>query len=606
MKFKPKNNLMLYALAVIAVVALILAFVNLTVFYVLLGVAVFLGLFWACYNYKWVRYATVVIIYLALIGGTVYCGNNLNTYYNAEGGIFGKISNIFDSNQVEEVENLIFDFSNVEMLTTGNANEYAAKMTKDKFLKIDTNKTFAVYVNESPCGFVETGADFVRANYTYVFYGEEKDEILKDTLQFRFALNKTFTEFTIKTQGGETAVRLWNYYFAKNNFTVSIKPADYVYSNNGLDFGEGEVEYALANYYVNDQQYLTQLYHVGEDVNFPFPSQITNTFLGWSLDKTNIVETYKISQNTNFYAVEGEETLYTVSYKFKDEVVLRQRVIEGQTAVNPAKTFTGYQFKYWADESGAEYDFNTPIMQDRVLTANVTAEEQTIKLYFALADNPNKYVNPGHFRYGNTNAQTNGVIAKNGDYTNAITLSALSGTDFFLYGFNQNFFKLQTDSMGRVKYLIKDYDAKNGTNKVETSIITEYDFAETGWTERTTINFKNVNTNMTILILVDPILFNINFYDDGGNQLYATARGLMYGGTFSLSDYMEGEDLQRLRAVKTNWYTKPNGKGTNYFDQNLNMLEPWTYNGYDWDGNNYVKGTYDPVTKTFSVFSNTY
>lgn len=606
MELNNKTKILLIAAGVVGLAAIITAFINITIFYVLLGVTAFLGIFWACYNYKWARYVTAIVCFLALAGGSIYSGISLNTYYNAEGGVFGKISNVFNTNQVEEVEDLSFNFSNVEMLATENAGEYSAQISRDKILTLDTDQTFGVYVNDSPCGFVETGVDYVRANYDYVFYGEEKDEIMKDTLQFRFALNKTSTEFTIKTQGGESAVRLWNYYFAKNNFVVSIRPADYVYSNNGLGFSEGEVDYALANYYVNDQKYLTQLYHIGEEVNFPFPTQISTTFLGWSTDKTNVVNTFKINQTTDFYAVEGQEILYTVTYKFKDDVVTTQRIVNGQKAEKPTHTFTGYTFNYWADETGAEFDFNTPVTQDVTLTANTTAEKQTIKLYFALADNQSKYVGLGRlFLAGN---QTPKVIASEGEYTKAITVLADSGEDFKLWIKNGNWFKLQTDSMGHIKYVVKDYDSINGTNQVETSILGQENFKTTGFTESGSINLKNVNTDMTILLLVDPIYFNINFYDESTRNILATARGLMYGETFKLTDYLTSDEIQIMKGISgvTGWWTGILGQGEKYFDGNLNMLKPWTDSGYDWNGSSFQPSAYDDVTKTFNVFAYTH
>lgn len=376
---KLKNNGLLYALGVIAVVAIIIAFINLTVFYILIGVAAFLGIFWACYNWKWVRYATLVICALGLTGATVYCGVSLDTYYGAEGGVFGKISNIFNTNQVEEVEDLTFDFSNVEMLATGNAGEYSAQISRDKTLKIDTTKTFGVYVNDSPCGFVETGADYVRANYDYVFYGEEKNEILKDTLQFRFALNKNSTEFTIKTQGGETAVRLWNYYFAKNNFVVSIKPTNLSYSSDNSNLVDGQVDYALANFYEEESKVLTQIYHLGDSVEFP--SCDLQNFLGWSTDKNSVVNTFRIYSHTNFYAYIGESPVYTVKYVAEGKEVAQQRVLENSklnAITAPSKK--GYAFKQYVDSEGNAVDNNYVVTSDLVLTAEYEAEYQTITI----------------------------------------------------------------------------------------------------------------------------------------------------------------------------------------------------------------------------------
>ena len=88
---------------------------------VLIGFVIFLVL-----KYKQARVPVACVLLLILIGFTAYAGIELNYYYSAEGGIFGKISGIFETNTVA-VSEQTFSFDNIE-LTQETGDTYSLKI----------------------------------------------------------------------------------------------------------------------------------------------------------------------------------------------------------------------------------------------------------------------------------------------------------------------------------------------------------------------------------------------------------------------------------------------------------------------------------------------
>ena len=76
-----KDKLILAGVIIVAVVAVALVAIYPTVAYTLFAVAGVFAIGFLCFKYKWARITTAVILYLALIGGSAYCGYNLNEYY---------------------------------------------------------------------------------------------------------------------------------------------------------------------------------------------------------------------------------------------------------------------------------------------------------------------------------------------------------------------------------------------------------------------------------------------------------------------------------------------------------------------------------------------
>ena len=603
------NKVMVTAICVVIAISLITSLIDMTAFWILVGVAGFVFLLLLCMKYKWARVATVVVSYVALIGGTWYSWGNLNEYYSAEGGVFGKIENILDINQVE-VNDLTFDFSNVELRSTGNENEYSAKIVSNKILVLEEEENFGIYVNGTPCGYVESSTNHVTADYRYVFYDEEQNIKLVDTLQFRFALNKNNTEFIIKTQGGQEAVDLWNDYFAKNNFNVQIKSTDYRYTSD-IEIGEGEVSFALANYYINEEKYLTQLYHIGDKVSFPYPTAIDSTFEGWSIDGVNVIDSYTINQTTNFYALVSEVEYINVPFMFNDTTLFTQRVIEGEVVTKPEDpAIEGYIFDAWVDAEGELVDFaNLTASADTVVYASCTAEFQTVTVKYVLADDVSIGVNAGLNAVGQyTYAGATDFIEdfKPGNRTQEASIIIPSGNQVTFNLAVNHFFTTRKDSTGRVRYVVLENNDKS-TNVVTFSKADSKDVLVTGgYIEESTVTISNINSDMTICVLVDPIYFDIEFKNQGA--VLATAYNVMYGEVINLEDYLTTEQIEALKSVDSikGWNTYEIGQGIKIFDGTLKMLQPWTELGYKWNGSSYtIDSFYNKGTNTFSLFANT-
>jgi len=155
------------------------------------------------------RVYVFTFLVIILVGATIYSGVNLHYYYSSEGGIFGYISGIFDTNVVE-VEELSFSLKNIEM-TQESEEIYSAKVLNPSAIsKLEVGEEYSVYVNGQPCSNVTTASDYVTANYEYSFLDEEMTELCHDELSIKFAFYENGTYMSVSTAGGSTAVKYWN------------------------------------------------------------------------------------------------------------------------------------------------------------------------------------------------------------------------------------------------------------------------------------------------------------------------------------------------------------------------------------------------------------
>ena len=268
-----------------------------------IGIIVVVAVFLVGYVYitkPKAKTAILTLLVLATLGLTVYSGYQIYFYNNTKNQMFGTYNSETINNQVI-VKDLDFDFKNIEMLATGNGNEYAVKITTNDAFSL-TADSYIVLVNNMPCDYIEisSAGDYVLATYQYNFYNDNKDLILNDTLTLRFALSPNSTTFTLTTQGGADAVALWNSYFNKNNFIVTLEESTASEAPD-ISYGEGEVTYVVANYYVADELILTRLYKPGDSVEFP--ALDSEVYGHWSVDgSTAVEEGYTINSSTDFHA----------------------------------------------------------------------------------------------------------------------------------------------------------------------------------------------------------------------------------------------------------------------------------------------------------------
>lgn len=300
-------------------------------------VAIIIGvilIIYACIKYpkggKWVLFGVLIVGYL---GVTAYSIVQLNYYYKAEGGIIGQITGIFNTNEVEVVDNLKFDFNNVE-LTQVDGDKYQARFVTNEVLNLDDNIDYGLYVNDMPCYNVSANSNYVIAQYGYTFYDNSMTIKCSDILTFNIAFNDKYTELAVVTNGGSTAVKYWNNYFNKNSFIVEIKEKDYP-TYNDIEFAEGDVSsYPVVTFLSKGELLETQIYVSGSTINLPVIDN--DKFLGWAINNEIIDNTYVVTESIIVNAVYDEvevfsecESSYHIIYNNEDIEVFKTSGLQG-------------------------------------------------------------------------------------------------------------------------------------------------------------------------------------------------------------------------------------------------------------------------------------
>ncbi len=280
---------------------------NTTFWYGLLAAAIVIAIIWICGKYPsarvFVATAVIIIISVVLLGTSIYCGVNLNAYYNETGGIFGAITGIYDTNTSEVNDEFDIKITNLE-LTQSNGDTYTATVMIDEVFTFEDDTQYAIYINDNFVNNISSPI-YARAEYTYQFQNNSLTELLTDTLILDFAFYNNSTTLIITTNGGSDAVGYWNSYFNNNNFVISIKESTY---NPGTDltYSDGEFgEYYYVNFYAEDGYLYSKLYKENSTVTETYTSSDGRYFMGWSLTENGdiISSDYKITEDTNLYAI---------------------------------------------------------------------------------------------------------------------------------------------------------------------------------------------------------------------------------------------------------------------------------------------------------------
>ena len=253
----------------------------------------------------------VGFVVVLFVGGSAYCGIQVDRYLNAKGGIYGYVTGLLDINTVtQEDETLRFKLNNI-VLTQDDGDEYSALIYPSNIITLEDDVNYTIYVNDIPLIPVDSSSGYIVADYTYTFYNDDMSIALEDTLRFNLSFDDYITTFKITTFGGQNAVNYWNNYFARNKLTVSIEEELFSSESDSEIIETPMEETVLLTYYIDDEIFSTAVYPVGTTVNvFLEPAKEDYVFLGWSLDKTNIIEKMTIKQNTNLYAIFVKEVLF--------------------------------------------------------------------------------------------------------------------------------------------------------------------------------------------------------------------------------------------------------------------------------------------------------
>ena len=305
---------------------------------VLIILAVILLFFWLLNNPKTGKILIGTILVVGIAGLTIYCGINLNSYYSAEGGIFGVLTGREEVNVVE-VKEFEYKFKNLELLQT-DTGAYTATIVLDETFKLDDDTTYGVYINKVPCDLVEYGRDYLLSKFTYVFYNEAMEVTCKDTLSFAFSFFENFTKIIVSSNGNDTAIKNWNKFLNANNMVLTIKSVDYS-SNGDIEFGTGDIaNFTEVVYLVDGVEYYSTYQKIGEKYKLPdAPEKTNNEFIGWKLNGQLIDSSSKVQgadvliasfnyrEQTNFKILSGDKSYdYIV---FSDETFTFPSELDG-------------------------------------------------------------------------------------------------------------------------------------------------------------------------------------------------------------------------------------------------------------------------------------
>lgn len=241
------------------------------------------------------------IICVVVVMSGIYSGYQLHGYYSATGGIYGTIFGV--ESTIVKVDEMDFNFENMELLETQN-NTHEAKVETKEVFGLNAEQSYEIKVNGEPAKLVTYGEEYAIAEYTYNFYDSTQKCVMNDTLTIRFSFFSNRTVLTVVTSGGDDAVKYWNSYFNNNTFIVSVKPVENIYSQDQeLEMGEyedTEENFVFATFYRGDEVYLKKVVKKGGELTLP-----TSNDLFWSLDGKTVI-TYQsivIEEDTNFYVI---------------------------------------------------------------------------------------------------------------------------------------------------------------------------------------------------------------------------------------------------------------------------------------------------------------
>lgn len=268
----------------------------------------------ACIKWPNGKWFVGTVLTVAMVVLTGYCVTQLNYYYNAQGGIFGTITGIFDTNVIE-VNEMTISLKNVELVQEHD-DVYSAKVLSNEVMALAENEKFAVYINGEPCSTSTNESDYVVAEYNYSFLGQEFNELCYDTLTFRIAFYSNSTYLSVSTSGGADAVKYWNYYFNKNKFEMKIDKAQYVYGED-INYGEGDISnyYKVVSYYLNNELYTSQIYIVNTPLTLLDKPGVESrlTFIGWyDGNDENIDSGYIVTDNISIYGYTVNAIPYSI------------------------------------------------------------------------------------------------------------------------------------------------------------------------------------------------------------------------------------------------------------------------------------------------------
>lgn len=307
-------------------------------------------------KYPILRTASYIFLCICYVGLTAYCVCNLNTYYNAHGGIYGKITSLFSP--TVSVEENVITVENLELVQYLDTDTYSCKIITEKTLTIDDEKEYVVYVNDIPCANTLITSDYISCDYSYQFFDEYGNLLCEDTLYIRLALNKNNSYYYIYTLNGTIASKYWSYYINNNGLIISINENSYQKSDD-INYVEVEdTSYYTVKYVYTDNYSESKLYKEGSILENPTPLVgIKN----WRSEDGSIFINTDINSGitTGEYIVSQDLTLYATFTDYEDLTSLKIELEGGNGAIIGSTTAEYSGLVYYEFETQKYYVVST-------------------------------------------------------------------------------------------------------------------------------------------------------------------------------------------------------------------------------------------------------
>ena len=246
-----------------------------------------------------------------------------------------------------------------------------------------------------------------------------------------------------------------------------------------------------------------------------------------------------------------------------------------------------------------------------VLQGIFKAEQQIVEIKFVTDFENGQGVDAGKLNVSNNITVPSEVSGTN---SQKLTISTITGANIDVELGTSFNFQLAQDESGNVK--VEVLNSKEGFTITNNAVIEQDSdtILRTGYTYKSSIKLQNVNSSVTILILVEPYEYNVEFYVDEADDSLGervTIENVVYGENLDLSSLSDDE---RARLTKSKagytlhgYYTRQLGQlgqGSQYLDAQLNSVNPWGEKGYVYDGTVYkVADNYNPETRTFTLYA---
>ena len=236
-----------------------------------------------------------------------------------------------------------------------------------------------------------------------------------------------------------------------------------------------------------------------------------------------------------------------------------------------------------------------------------TAEEQRVEVMFVTSEEATSSASAGRIQI----TENTVPVTSNGNNSERLSIVTITGANITLK-INTNFyFDLAQDESGKlIAYITgagKDFVSEAGAVKK----LEDEDIKQTGFTYTSTLTLSNINSDIVIKILVNPIEYNVRFFvDQTDEDIYdpIVVSGVVYGENLDLSG-LSAEEMARLNPTRAGskflgYFTKQLGQGTQYLSDALGVVQAWAERPYKFNGQSYVEeNNYDPDTQTFTLYA---